>query len=78
MSKISNYCEIDIKSKESYSGMQTNAELPVNSKYSDDISSLNNTFQCISSNTVTDNSIKFSTASNYKPRWEMVLEQNNK
>jgi hypothetical protein len=77
MSKISNYCEIDIKSKESYSGMQTNASLPINSKYSDDISSLNNTLQCNNSNN-NKNDVIFSPNSNYKPRWEMILEEPKK
>jgi hypothetical protein len=71
MSKISNYCEIDIKSKESYSGMQTNASLSIKSKYSDDITSLVEPSMCEDK---INNTVLFSAASNYKPRWEMILE----
>lgn len=71
MSKISNYCEIDIKSKDSYSGMQNNATLSIKSKYSDDITSLVEPSICEGK---INNTVTFSPSSNYKPRWEMILE----
>jgi len=63
MSKSSNYCEIDITSKESYSGMRTNGDISLKSKYSNDITSLDDVIQC--QKTISNES---------KPRWEMALE----
>ena len=63
MSKGSNYCEIDITSKESYSGMRTNGAISLKSKYSDDTTSLDNVIQC-----------QESKSTETKPRWEMALE----
>jgi len=75
-----NYCSIDINSKDSYSGMCVKGNIITKNTYSEDISSL-----CagIKQNedkieNKVDNNVKFSAASNYKPRWEVVLEQQKK
>ena len=53
MSKNSYLCEIDVKNKDTYSGMLTNGSQKPKTKTnnSEDITSLNNTIQCSSDNT---------------------------
>ena len=66
MSKNSNYCLIDINKKESYSGMCSTGVLGLNVTFSESESQI-----CAEK---IDSNVTFSAASNYKPRWEMALE----
>lgn len=61
MSKNSYLCEIDVKNKDSYSGMLTNGSQKSKTNHSEDLTSLNNTIQCSSDNT------------NKKSNWQMDL-----
>ena len=61
MSKNSSFCEIDVKNKDSYSGMLTNGSQKSKTNHSEDLTSLNNTIQCSSDN------------DKEKPQWKMDL-----
>jgi len=66
MSKV--YCEIDINSKESYSGMSSNGTETLKAKYSKDITSLNDVIQCAGNGSDSSNN------SNTNIKWQMGLE----